>query len=42
MRARRDYQRYLNTHKRGLKLEKQYPFDIAAYVSDYTVGGNLL
>lgn len=32
-----DYQRYLNTHKRGLKLEKQYPFDIAAYVSDYTV-----
>lgn len=32
-----DYQRYLNTHKRGLELEEQYPFDIATYVSDYAV-----
>ena len=32
-----DYQRYLNIHKRGLGLEKQYPSDTVACVSDYTV-----
>ena len=32
-----DYQRYLDTHRRGLGLEVQYPFDTADYVSDYAV-----
>ena len=32
-----DYQRYLAAHKRGLSLEEQYPFDLAAYVSGYEV-----
>ena len=33
-----DYRRYLSAHKRGLKLDEQYPFDTADYVSDYSAG----
>lgn len=31
-----DYRRYLSVHKRGLKLDEQYPFDMSDYVSDYS------
>ena len=33
-----DYQRYLNIHKKGLGLDKQFPFNLGTYVSDFNPG----